>query len=361
MRLETRVLSTFLNAVAEGREDDFAAAAPPLIRPDAATIHRLTATPPKKLARAWQRLFGSAGPGNPVYRWVLSPHVTALAVAACNFVSLCRQPENSTSLNDYLDHLLEAIAPATDQENWLTYDLIIEPCARMQRRHPGDNETTGRLLTSLFELSPLSELKNLDLHLPPPLQSLVSEYLVMPPGRFGSRESDRHDDRGQWWVRSEKIFGDPELGRVLRQGWLQLPEQSNAAVGIGIFLEEMRLRGEREFRRPILEYYEACDYLARKQQETDGQDPYPEITIIRQLLSSRNRTLNHKGNARFLRYRALLEIIASEQGIPGDFRHLSREFCLGLLPLARLATIIGGRRQGLMTTEDEIEFSDHPN
>ena len=362
MRLETRVLSAFLNAVADGREEDFAAASPPLLRPDAATIRKLTADPPKKLARAWQKLFRGADSGSPFHRWVLSPHVTALTVAAGNFVALYRQPENSVLLSDYLDHLLEAIAPAADQDNWLTYDLIIESCARMQRRHPGDDKATGRILTSLLELNPLSELKNLDLRLPPALRELVSEYLVMPTGNSGGRRSDRHDSWKQWWARSEKIFGDPELGRMLRHGWLQLPEQSNATIGIGIFLEEMRLRDEKKFRRPILEYYEACDYLARKRQAGNGQeDPYPEITTIRQLLSSRNRTLNHKGNVRFLRYRALLEIIASEQGLPGDFRHLSREFCLRLLPLARLATIIGGRRQALKTTADETEFAGRPS
>ncbi|MEA3347887.1 MAG: hypothetical protein U9Q39_02365, partial [Pseudomonadota bacterium] len=121
----------------------------------------------------------------------------------------------------------------------------------------------------------------------------------------------------------------------------------------------------KRFRTPILEFFEAYDFLQRHQAQpeehldTNPRHPYQRLTIIRHLLESKNREHNRKGNEYFLKFRALLEIIAAEQSIPREFRHLSREFCLQhLAPLSSLATIIGGERTVATPTFGATQFSE---
>ena len=114
-------------------------------------------------------------------------------------------------------------------------------------------------------------------------------------------------------------------------------------IGIGIFLEKLRLRGPELFKPAILAYYEAYDY---GQKFAPENKKYALVTIIAGLLQSPSRKHNRRGNQYFLKFRALLEIIAEQGGLNREDSGLSREFCFAmLLPLVRLATVIGGRRE----------------
>ncbi len=373
--LITATLSGFLNSLATDHETDLLALNTPLLCPDGEIIRNLSSSPSAELKQAWQKQID----GSAVYQLLLidsercvtvTPALTALAIVTYNFLkihSATNQDREKEAALDYSLRLCQTIPPAANQVDGIIYDRLIEPCCKLWRKTSPKTKTENSFLAALLQINPLSELKNLDLVLPAPLKSLAGSYLVHQQesqestDRSDSNKTNSNDYQG-WWLQAEKFILNPPLKRILRDQWLSIPENSLSCMGLGIFFEELRHRGKKPFRTPILEFFEAYDFMQRHQVHTEGDgDKYHRLTIIRHLLESKNREHNRKGNEYFLKFRALLEIIAEEQAIPRKFHHLSREFCLQrLAPLTALATVIGGERTTVTPTFGAIQFSDQP-
>ena len=373
--LVSTILSGFLSSLAADQEAGFLTLNTPLLGPDGEIIRNLSSSPSTELKQAWQKqIDGSAvdqllriEPGKCV---TITPALTALTIVTYNFLKIHStaklDKEQDPSL-DYSLQLCQTIVPATNPIDGIIYDSLIEPCCKLWRKISPKIKTKSSFLAALLRINPFSELKNLDLMLPAPLKSLTHSYLVHQQESNDNTDQTEpvatgNNDYQWWWLQVEKFILNPQLKRILRDQWLTIPENTLSCMGLGIFFEELRRRGKNQFRTPILEFFEAYDYLQRHQTQTENSNnSYQKLTIIRHLLESKNREHNRKGNEYFLKFRALLEIIAEEQSIPKKFRHLSREFCLQhLAPLAALATVIGGERTALAPTFGAIQFTDHP-
>ena len=371
-------LSFLLEILASGRHEFLSEWKLPLY-PDGPAITRLSYSPGPRLTAAWRdfvtAVLAAADPSGPSsVTFSLSPEITALAVATANLLALVAdgKPETPTDrerLFSYNRALLAPLVPADNYGEWLLYDALVSPAAELLRKQPpATNENgTDELFRALLKISPLSELRHLDLMLPEAISTLSGNYLIRKPGEtpaadFSGKEAEAEaTESREWWLRGEDIYADARLRRILIDRWLELPEKGSGNIGIGIFLEELRRRDRERFRRPILEFYEAYDYFGRRENPRP-EIPHPEIAIVGQLLKAKSRALNRRGNERFLKFRALLEIIAEEQSVPREFKHLSRDFCLKeLAPLARLATVIGGGRETLSREFSGPQFFDRPS
>ena len=380
------VLSGFLRSLAGAPGADLKSAFwlsdPPLIGPDGEIIRRLSSSPSEELKKAWSKQIAGTNlfqlvPKASENQITITPTLTALAIVAYNFLKIHAQERRdksseliSLSIVDYNFQLCATLNSAANLIDGVIFDSLIDPCCRLWREEPHKTESRNSLLANLLSINPFSELKNIDLRLPIPLQSLAGSYLAHKEKSHEQSSPTEASTTGDnnyqwWWLQSENFILSPPLMRILRDQWLSIPENHLSAIGLGIFLEELRRRGKEEFRIPILEFYEAYDFMQRHQASTPGEhktsphSTYQKLTIIQHLLQSKERKLNQKGNEYFLKFRALLEIIAEKQSIPSEFRHLSREFCLRrLAPLTALATVIGGHRQNETPTFGEIEFSD---
>lgn len=213
---------------------------------------------------------------------------------------------------------------------------------------PQERPAAGRHMAPRLGPSVFAQLLNLDLVMPSPLAELLKSYLVPEQGP-GSPEKmpvvaiTLSSD--QWWLRAEEIFLEENSRRQLRDRWLASAHERRSCAGLGIFLEEMRRREPGVFQPLILDFFAAYDYCCRRQAANQA-DPFPLLTTISHLLQSPNPNLNRRGNRYFLKFRALLEIIATQGGLGAGNPQLTREFCFErLLPLTRKATIIGGSRQ----------------
>ncbi|MEA1922475.1 MAG: hypothetical protein U9N63_07455 [Pseudomonadota bacterium] len=371
--LISTILSGFLSFLTTDRKTDFFALNTPLLCPDGEIIRNLSSPPSSELKQAWQKQIERSAvdqlllskPGKGI---TITPALTALAIVTYNFLKLhapVMPEEGKKAVLDYNLQLCHAIAPAENPFVGIIYDSLIEPCCHLWRKNPPKTTAENRFLAALLWTNPLSELKNIDLFLPIPLKNLTGSYLVHQAENKESHDQTKPDATAknnyqQWWLQAENFILTPSLKKLLRDQWLSIPENSLSCMGLGIFLEELRRRGKKQFRTPILEFFEAYDYLQRYQAQKEGTVcSYKKLTIIRHLLESKNREHNQKGNEYFLKFRALLEIVAAEQAIPREFLHLSRKLCLQhLAPLSTLATIIGGERITLAPSFGAIQFSD---
>ncbi len=371
--LISTILSGFLNFLTTDRKADFFVLNTPLLCPDGEIIRNLSSLPSAELKQAWQKQIEGAAvdqllliePGTVI---TVTPALTALAIVTYNFLKLhapAMLEKDKKAVLDYNLQLCHTIVPAENPFLGIIYDSLIEPCCQLWRKNPPKTTAENHLLAALLRTNPLSELKNIDLLLPAPLKNLAGSYLVHQAEDKESHDQTKPDATAknnyqQWWFQAEKFILTPPLKRLLRDQWLSIPENSLSCMGLGIFLEELRRRGKKQFRTPILEFFEAYDYLQHHQAQKEGTlCSYKKLTIIRHLLESKNREHNRKGNEYFLKFRALLEIVAAEQAIPREFLHLSRKLCLQhLAPLSTLATIIGGERITMTPTFGTIQFSD---
>ncbi|MEA3333681.1 MAG: hypothetical protein U9Q58_08800, partial [Pseudomonadota bacterium] len=317
------ILSGFLSFLATDQEADFFALNTPLLGPDGKIIRNLSSSPSAELRQAWQKLID----GSSIYQLLLiepgkhvtiTPDLIALAIVTYNLLKLLANAmpeEEEKALLDYNLQLCQAITPAENPIIGIIYDSLIEPCCKIRRKIPVQTTAEKLFLAALLQTNPLSELKNIDLFLPAPLKNLAGSYLVQQPEDKESRDQPKSDATAknsyqQWWLQAEKIILTPPLKRLLRDQWLTIPENGLSCMGLGIFLEELRRRGKEQFRTPILEFFEAYDYLQRHQTQIKGTaDSYKKLIIIRHLLESKNLEHNRKGNEYFLKFRALLEII----------------------------------------------------
>ncbi|HEY0406347.1 MAG TPA: hypothetical protein VGC89_11510 [Pyrinomonadaceae bacterium] len=205
-------------------------------------------------------------------------------------------------------------------------------------------------MRALVERSPLTALWSLDTHTPAALEALASELL--PGWQVKGRATDYgwpSDD--EWLKRVAALLANERIARWSRRRWLAMPETRAACRNVGLLLEALRRRGgHRAF---ILDFYEAYDYFRARTRpdEWRGQERFwPVLDEIEKLLrvagdSDAALQINRRGNEYFLKFRALIETVIAENGVPTDYAHLSREFIQSLRPL--LAFVTEGARQRL--------------
>jgi hypothetical protein len=283
----------------------------------------------------------------------VSPVVWGVAVAAYNCLTPMLVVSTGTEdpVSGFLTALVETLPPARTAADALAYHVLLQaPAEALPVLPPG----RAGPMRALLHRSPLSAVYHLHLDTPPPLGELAAERL---PGWRG-----RTVDPAPWrdlddWLDALELLEHPGLAAWLRRRWLALPETRAACRNRGLVLEALRRRGDwREF---LLEYYEAYCYLAAETAMDPVRGPFrrwPLLGRIEQLLRADGDSetairLNRWGNEYFLLFRALIQTVIAEDGMPKDYRHLTVGFVLAVRRLLDLTTEAGGPRMDLANVE----------
>lgn len=338
-----------------------------LLQVNGGTLRKLVETPSFALQRAWQILarqqfkgwaIDASEKSKPAF--VITPNLIGLTIILHNRVALQSDNFNNESelVTLYDRSLLNCLPGPRSPSDILSFDLLLSAYFQFLRSGSASIELDS-FSSALFNLSPFTSLKHLDLALPRPLAQIATEYLAHWPGA----ENVNENDDGEWWNRVDEILHDQDLLAVLRNAWLTLPENRSSCLGLGLFLEEIRRRGQNDYL--ILSFFEAYEFTQKIMQTESQEKSFSLLDLVAGQLAApgdslSGRRLNQVGNEYFLKFRALLEIVADRGGVPVEFRHLSHDFCFKrLLPLVPLATITGGRRieQITPTKFSQVRFS----
>ena len=254
------------------------------------------------------------------------------------------EPEEADA---FTEALVDTLRPARSLNVALAYHALLRGASDAVARL---SAARAELMHALIERSPLTALSNLDVHTPSALEALAAELL---PGWQVKNKSAAYGwkDDDAWLKTVVKLLGNERIARWVRRRWLVMPETRHSCRNIGLLLEALRRRGEH--RAFILDFYEAYDYFraqARAHQWQSGERFWPVLEEIEKLLrvggeSDAAIQINRRGNEYFLKFRALVETVIAENGIPTDYALLSREFIQTLRPL--LAFVTEGTRQRL--------------
>jgi hypothetical protein len=249
--------------------------------------------------------------------------------------------------NEFTQALVATLPTARGANAALAYHAVLR----------GTSEATARIsperagaLRAIIERSPLTALWSLDTHMPAALNALAAELL--PGWQSTSHATDYgwpSDD--EWLKRVAALLNIEPIARWARRRWLMMPETRAACRNVGLLLEALRRRGSH--RAFILDFYEAYDYFRARTRNGEWQGKerfWPILEETEKLLrvagdSDAALRINRRGNEYFLKFRALIETVIAENGIPTDYAHLSREFIQSLRPLVAFAT--EGARQRL--------------
>jgi len=233
------------------------------------------------------------------------------------------EDEDEDPVGDFTAALIASLPPASDRDTSLTWQSLLRG-AEKALEHP--ESIRGDLLKALIEHNPLTALASLSLHTPAALNDPGAE----PP-----------DHPAPWPDTVTDLLSDARIARWLRHRWLTGPETYRSCRNLGLLLKMLHQREDhREF---ILDFYEAYDYFCAESRP-DGQGRFwPVLETTEKLLRTPgdNETairLRQRGNAYFLKFRPLVDIILGEKGIPKDYRLLTREFVHALLPLLNHVT-----------------------
>jgi len=339
---------------------------------DGKLLGELVRSPSSELRQAWRALVWdkfrliSAGNGlksDPVVQ--ITPALIGLAVILNNRAALKGEAGLSFNRRELVDRydrdLLNHLPRPREVFEIIAFDLVVGAYTQFLRDE--GPVSLDLLETELLEFSPFSSLKTVDLVLPRPLAQLAFAYL--PHWSVEDSGSDRFADWSWWWESVAKILEHPGLSAELKNSWLELPESRLSCLGLGLFFEEIRRRGQSD--DLILGFFEAGEFLQKVAGERSSGvvEPVQLSELIKDLLSApgdslSGRRLNQIGNEYFMKFRALLEIVAARGGVPGEFRHLSYGRTLKrLLPLVSLASITGGERLRKLSSEkfSEVRFS----
>ncbi len=336
-----------------------------LLQVNGGILRKLVETPSYELQRAWQVIARQQfkglpaddfGKSKPVF--VITPDLLGLTVVLHNRVALQSDNFNNESepVSLYDRSLLNCLPVPRSPSEILSFDLLLSAYFQCLRTGAESIELDS-FSSDLLNLSPFTSLKHLDLALPRPLARIAAEYLAHWTG------DENEKDEGEWWNRVDDILCHPGLVTALRNAWLELNENRSACLGLGVFLEEIRRRGQND--HLILSFFEAYEFTQKIMQTESKEESVSLLDLVVSQLAApgdslSGRRLNQVGNEYFLKFRALLEIVAARGGVPVEFRHLSHDFCLKrLLPLVPLATITGGQRLEQITPAkfSKVRFS----
>ncbi|HEX8141243.1 MAG TPA: hypothetical protein VF553_01520 [Pyrinomonadaceae bacterium] len=249
--------------------------------------------------------------------------------------------------DDFTEALIAALPTARSFNTAIAYHAILRVSARAPLRV---GTRRAALMRALIERSPLTALSSLDVHTPAGLESLAAELLpgwqVKPKATAYGWASDE-----DWLSAVAGLLKDKRIARFVRRGLLGMAETRVSCRNTGLLLEALRRRGES--RAFILDFYESYDYFRAQTREREWQAEkrcWPILEEIEKLLRASGDSdaalqLNRRGNEYFLKFRALIETVIAENGVPADYAHLSREFVQSLRPL--LAFVTESARQRL--------------
>ena len=330
---------------------------------DGRLLGALAGNPSPALIQAWQELVRqkflySAQVLQGAKRISVTPSLLGVTVILNNLCAAAGE-FNSPSWKRAALHdrnLFDRLSIPRTEADILSFDLLISAYGDFLRRDEAALDL-DQLQIDLLNFSPFTALKSLDLILPSPLQQLLPLYL---PHRLAENDFVESE---QWWSAVDEILGQPGLVYSLHHAWLKLSENRLSCLGLGLFFEEIRRRGKND--DLILSFFEAYEFLQKFTGTGSTVIRVDLLDLIKTQLTASGeslsgRRLNQVGNEYFMKFRALLEIVAARGGVPGEFRHLSHSFYFKrLLPLVSLATISGGQRfeQKSLTKFGEVKFS----
>jgi hypothetical protein len=258
--------------------------------------------------------------------------------------------------DEFTAALVSALPTARTTGVALAYHAILRGTAASAAATSRLTPERARLMHALVERSPLTALCSLDVYTPSALETLAAELLPGWKTKHASADYGWSSD-DSWLKTVAKLLRDERIARWVRRRWLTMPETRAACRNTGLLLEALRRRGES--RAFILDFYESYDYF-RARTRADGHKRFwPVLDEIEKLLRVAGDNdaaiqLNRRGNEYFLKFRALVETVIAENGVPTDYAHLSREFIQSLRPL--LAFVTEGTRQRL--SFGAVAFSD---
>ncbi len=343
----------FLRSVSEGRPQAFM----PLL-PDNRELQALYADPHRDLRQAVRHCLDALlreFDRTPA-RWgalQIPAELFGPAIAANNCLAprlQVRAPEEEADepadderpdpIAEYTSALLATIPPARDRDTALAYHAVLRNIADSGEEPPSLREGT---VEQLIERSPLTALTAFDKFLPAALSPLAAE-LLMGWGHNAAPAETLRQSPDEWLALVSELLNDEHIARWARHQWLALPETRPACRNLGLLLEALRRRGEH--RELILEFYELYDrFRACPQIDSWGRPMrvWPVLAEIEKLLRVPGEheaaiRLNRRGNEYFLKFRPLIELIIAENGLPRDYRLLSRELVSAVRPLLRYVT-----------------------
>lgn len=285
----------------------------------------------------------------------LSPAALGAALVAytCLVPPLSQGDDVLDPLPGFAAALVETLPPARSLTEMLACHSVLRRAAESLPELAPDR---AAVLHHLLNRCPLSALYHLHLHTPPPLTPLAAELLrgwdrrVQPPAPWASLED--------WLNTICPVLAQPAITAYLRRRWLALPETRPACRNLGLLLEALRRRGDsREF---ILTFYEAYDRWGTQPAPEPGNGTarhWPVLEVIDRLLRVENDSeaairLNRWGNEYFMKFRALIQTVIAENGLPADFNLLTPQLIAGLRPLLSwTGEVPGGPRLDLGTIE----------
>lgn len=251
----------------------------------------------------------------------------ALAAYNCEAVNLIQKP--AKEVLSWNERVLEMVPPATDKYELLAYHAVLSHMVIGQEKRP---ERQQNFRAAVLARSPVTELLFLDRHTPAALESLAMELL---PGWIQSEQlaSFPLNEMDDWLKRVVMLLQDRSLERWLRYIWLEMPETRVSCRNLGLLFEALHRRGGLE--NLLLEFYEAYDYFGRQSAAAGEEENFcwPVLELTARLLRFNSnaagleatRLLNRFGHEYLLKFLPLIEIIIARQGIPAEYRALSRK------------------------------------
>lgn len=269
-----------------------------------------------------------------------------------------REEKKINPVKEFTSALFATLSPAYEKDTALVYHALLQGISAILSRL---KIAQSEWLHELVEFSPLTMLQTLDVHTPIGLYALASELL---PGWKGIELPQRKawHSLAEWVNVVVMLLDDPKIARWLRHCWIAMPETRQSSRNIGLVIEALRRKGNHQ--GFIWEFYEAYDYLSAKMQpdEWSGQKRvWPLLQTIEKLLrisgdDEMTLKINRQGNEFFLKFRPLVEMIIAANGIPSEYKLLSRGFVQTLRPLLNYVTERGHQR----ITFREVAFEQQP-
>ncbi len=345
-------LFRFLASLSTGRPE----VTQPLLA-ERATLRALYRKPSPELVEALRRVLdGVLVELDPAggHEMELDPSIWGFVLGLHNCLFPLLTLDETDPLFDFHRALLPTLPPARTEDQVLACHALLDAPAAVLAALP---PSRALALETLIARSPLTAVARLDVLTPAPLLALAGDLL---PGWRDVPDPGPWHGLDDWLGVLLPLFRKPWIARFLRQRWLDLPETRGSCRNLGLLLEALRRRGDwRDF---LLEFYEAYEYFAAVTAEGDSGRPvrtWPVLEQIGRLLGAGGESeaairVNRWGNAYFLKFRPLVQIVIAEGGVPRDYTHLTAGLIRALRPLVDLTT----EGVGAEVEFGDVEFGD---
>ncbi|ETR70524.1 MAG: hypothetical protein OMM_03180 [Candidatus Magnetoglobus multicellularis str. Araruama] len=223
--------------------------------------------------------------------------------------------------DDFTKELIMSLPSACNRDLAIAYHSILNGSESILENKEFKRK---QFLHTLIELSPLTSLAALNVHMPEILNIIAKEVLFKWK-QINMSIKIVWKDLNDWLNPVLLFIDDPYFSIWLRKTWLEIPENRNSCRNIGLVLEV--LKRQKKYQDFILEFYESYDYFSCKTINDDwyGQLRYwPVIKTIENLISvpASNEAaikLHRRGNEYFYKFRPVIDIIIAEKKIPDSY------------------------------------------